>query len=65
MSQLRTDKITIKNKIDDSKDELEFVDDDIKEYFGKESTYFIGTPTMMQLVKELRIFNENFKNKMI
>ena len=54
-----------------TKDELEFVDEDIKEYFKQppakegfstmQNAYFKGTPTMMQLVKELRNFNKNFK----
>ena len=53
------------------KEELDFVDEDIKEYFKQSPAkegfstisngYCKGTPTMMQLVKELRTFNKNFK----
>ena len=29
------------------------------------NSYFKGTPTMMQLVKELRTFNERFKDNVL
>ena len=53
--------------------ELDFVDDDIKKYFkqppAKEgfstmaNSYFKGTPSLMQLVKEIRILNINLEKQ--
>lgn len=36
------------------KDELDFVDQDIREIFENRDSYFFGTPTLMQLCRELR-----------
>ncbi len=46
--------------------ELEFVDDDIRAMFADEpggTPYFIGTPLMAQLVKELRLLRAVLEKK--
>jgi hypothetical protein len=40
--------------------DLDYIDDDIKRIF-KGKNYYIGTPTMAQLVKEMKLLREAIK----
>ena len=44
-------------------DELSLVDDDIREIFENRGNYFIGTPLVAQLIKEIRLLRMQLETK--
>lgn len=46
-------------------DELSLVDEDVKKIFEECTGYFIGHPTMVQLIKELRILNKKLEKNVV